>query len=478
MEDFDVIVVGSGSGLIVASRAAEKNLRVAQVEDDALGGTCLNWGCIPSKAIIYPADIITLIQAAPEFGIQAKVGRTDFGAIMDHMRGIVTSGRRHIEKAFRETDNPKLFRGEARFVGDKVLEVGHAKLRAETIVLANGASNQVPPVEGLKEVGYLDNHSVFGLKARPESLGIIGGGFIAAEMAHFFAAMGTQVTILGRNSKFLPKEEPEIAERVAKVLGRRCRIVTGVQVEGVRRRGKRKVIAAKRGGKGMEVAVDEVLLATGMRPNTKGMALEKTGVKVNDKGGIVVNEFLQTTREGIWALGDILGKHMFKHVANYEASLVAYNAFATEDEGRVPVDYHAVPYAIFTDPPVASVGMREAEVEEAGVDHLVGWADFTSVAKGEMMKAESGCVKAIVEKGTDRILGCHIMGPEAPLLIQEVITAMNAGEGDYHPILRAMHIHPALSEVVISAFGNLQDPHAARAKREPPAGIEVPPTPG
>jgi dihydrolipoamide dehydrogenase len=472
MQEFDVIVVGSGSGLIVASEAAERGLRVAQIEDDALGGTCLNWGCIPSKAVIYPADVIRLIGSAGDFGVKAQIKSLDFGSVMARMRSIVLDGRNHIERAFEQTDNPKLYRGKARFVGDKALRVNEVELRAGTIILANGASPAVPPVKGLREAAYLDNHSVFGLEEPPRGIVIIGGGFIAAEMAHFLSAFGSEVTVLGRNPRFLPREEPEVSEVVSRALGQRCRILTGTSVTEVVKRGRKKLVRALRGSEEVQIEAEEILLAAGMRPNTNGMGLELTGVKVDSKGGIVVNQFLETTREGVWALGDVLGRHMFKHVANYEASLVAHNAFASPEE-RVAVDYHAVPHAIFTEPTVGSVGMTEAEVHAQGIGHLIGWAEFMGIAKGEIMRAEGGFVKAIVEKSSGRILGCHIVGPGAPELIQEVITAMNSGKGDYHPILRAMHIHPALSEVVVNAFGGLRDPHEARPHRHPPTGIEA-----
>jgi len=313
----------------------------------------------------------------------------------------------------------------------------------------------------LEKTGYLTSDTVLKLNQMPESIAIIGGGYIAAEYGHFFSAMGSKVTIIGRNLQFLPDEEPEVSALAKRELQKHMTIITNHEVREAEltESGMKKLVAANReNGKAIEVTANEILVATGRGPNTDVLHPEKGGIEVDKEGWIVVNEYLETSQPNVWAMGDADGKFPFKHKANYEAQVVYYNAFM---KMGVKADYHAVPHAVFTHPEVASVGLREKEAgEKHGKDNvLIGIHRYQDTAKGDAMGLkENYFVKVIALKGSMKILGAHIIGPHASVLIQEIINLMYTPEESATPIIRAMHIHPALSEVVQRAFDSLAPP--------------------
>lgn len=457
MRKYDLIVIGTGAGMNVAANAAAHGMRVAVVEHGPLGGTCLNNGCIPTKILLYPADVIRALEDAASLGVHGNVARVDFGLIMQRMRAYVDEGREEMERALAHSKNPQMYRDTGEFVGDYTLRVGKETLSAPKILIASGARTLVPPVEGLREVGYLDNVSVLNLREPPDSLIIMGGGYIACEYGHFFSAMGTKVTILGRNPRLLKEEEPEISAIVKRRFSRYAEIHTNFEVVKVARANGKKMVTARdrSDGQTYDFVADEILLAVGRQSNADLLKPEKTGVQTDKNGWIVVNKYLETTKPNIWALGDAIGKHMFRHTANHEADVV-WHAIATGH--RHPMDFHAVPHAVFGYPQVGSVGMTEAEALAAGRKILVGRARYTDVTKGYAMGEEDSLVKVIVEQETGKILGCHIVGTDAAILVQQIVYVMNAGDQSYTPLADAQVIHPALSEAVITAFARLAPP--------------------
>lgn len=457
MEEYDLIVIGSGAGMNIASNAFNEGMRVAVAEHYLIGGTCLNTGCIPSKILLHPADVIRELDEAASIGVKGKITDIDFPFIMERMRSFVGKGREEMERGIESVDGLRLYRETGEFVGDHQLNVGKETVTAPKIVIASGSRTLIPPIKGLKETGYIDNISVLQLKKPPESLIIMGGGYIACEYGHFFSAMGTKVTILGRNPRLLKREEPEISQIVLKRFSKYAKIYTGYEVVEVGKEGKQKFVLAKNraDNKLYKFKAEEIMLAIGRRSNSDFLKPEKTGVETDERGWIKVNEFLETTKPNIWALGDATGRYMFRHTANYEAGVVWRNAFT---EHKQKVDYHAVPHAVFGYPQVGGVGMTEKEAQAAGHDLLVGRAKYTDVVKGFAMGEEESLVKVIVEAKTRRILGCHIVGSYASDLVQQVVYMMNAGDQSYMPMVYSQVIHPALSEVVINAFGNLRPP--------------------
>jgi mycothione reductase len=453
MKEYDVVVIGSGCGMTIADEAVGHGLKVAVVDKGPLGGTCLNLGCIPSKMLIYAADRAVEIQEAAKLGIEADIMKIDFGSIMERMRQSVKEGQDYVRRGIAEARNLDLYEGTGHFVADRTVEVDDRKLRGERVFIASGSRPFIPPIKGVEGAAYLTNETVLQLEEKPESLIIIGGGYIAVEYGHFFAAMGTRVTMLEMADRLVLAEEPEIADLLKKQLSRRMEVHTGAAAEEVKRHRDGVAVTVKTAdGQRREFAARSVLMAVGRRSNADLLKLENTGVETNQRGFIKVNEYLETSREKIFAVGDANGLQMFTHAANRQADLVADNALRGS---RTKVDLSVTPHAVYSHPQIASVGLTE---EKAGKDHqiLVGRARYFSVAKGEAMMEDEGFAKAIVEKKSRRLLGFHIIGPFAPELIQEVTNAMASG-GKMDHILNGMHIHPALNELIEAALSNLEE---------------------
>ncbi len=364
MDEFDLIVVGSGAGTHVAAEAIHEGERVALVDQGPTGGTCLNSGCIPSKLIIYPADVIRTIQDASAVGVHATIDEIDFQGIMNRMHGHVDRTRINLEEVLKSKENLTYYRERAEFIDDYVLKLGDKIITAPKIVIATGARPMVPQIPGLQEAGFLDNVSLLKLNVPPQSLIIIGAGYIGCEFGHFFSAMGSDVTILGRSPLVLKGEDPEISRLIQDVQSKYMRVVTNHEVVKIERDGEKKIVFAKniKDSKIYRFDADEILLAAGRRSNSDLLHPENTGVETDKHGWIKVNEYLETSKKGIWAIGDAIGKHMFRHTANYESEVVSHNLLrANGKDDREMTDYHAVPYAIFTHPQVAGVGIKEKE---------------------------------------------------------------------------------------------------------------------
>lgn len=333
-------------------------------------------------------------------------------------------------------------------------------LKSKTIILCTGSKPLIPRVDGLEEAGYETSDTVLKMKHLPRSIAIIGGGYIAAEYGHFFSAMGSKVTIVGRNPQFLPDEEPEVSTLAKQEMQKHVTIITNHEVQKVEKiaGNKKRLVAVNRlNGKEVEVGAEEILVAAGRAPNTDILRPERGGIKVDKDGWIIVNEYLETSQQNVWALGDANGKYPFKHKANYEAKIVYYNGILKKN---VKTDYHAVPHAVFAYPEIACVGLKEKEaIEKYGEDNvLIGVERYEDTAKGIAMNAKNYFVKVIVEKKNLKILGAHIIGPYASILIQEVVNLMYTPEQSAWPIIEGMHIHPSLSEVVQRAFLSLAPP--------------------
>ncbi len=458
MKEYDVVIIGSGAGANLVEDALSHNKTVAVADKGPLGGTCLNVGCIPTKLLVYPADRIMEIREARKLGIIADVKTIDFPEIMERMRRTVRHGRNRIEEAVNNADDFDFYSGETHFSGDYTLEVGSQTIKGKTIFIATGARPLIPQIKGIESIEYLTNESVLQLAKKPESMVIIGGGYIAVEFAHFFDAMGTEVTVIQRNKRLVPEEEPEVSAFLETHLSRRFKIHTGMEAVEVRQTGKFTTVTAEEsgGGKRLEVMAQRVLMAVGRKSNADTLKVSNTGVKTNEDGYIMTDDFLETTKKNIWAFGDALGKKMFRHAANHEAELAWDNAMHGK---KSKMNYLTVPHAVFTWPEIASVGLTEDQAVRLRGKHeiLVGKALYTDTARGEAM-VEPGCfAKAVVHKSSGKILGYHIIGPQASILIQEVVNAM-AVEGNLWSVATGMHIHPALPEVVLKAFAELHEP--------------------
>jgi dihydrolipoamide dehydrogenase len=456
MKKYDVVVIGSGSGGEIVNEALGEGFSVAWVDKGPLGGTCLNVGCIPSKMLIYPADRVMEIKEAEKLGIKAEIKDIDFKKIMEHMREPIRESHEHMQRGVETPiENFQYYKGEGHFVNDYTIEINSEKIKGRKIFIGSGARPFIPSIKGIEDVDYLTNNNVFNLTDKPDSIIIVGGGYIAVEFAHFFSAMNIKVTILHRGNRLIKNAEPEISDLLKKLMDKRMEIVTNFDVSEIKKQGKQIIIIGKdRSSKEQkQFSAEKIMIATGRKSNADLLKIENTSIETDSQGYIKVNEFLETNKKNIWAFGDAIGKYMFKHVANEEAMVAWRNAV---HKHKTPMDYSAVPYAVFTYPQIAGVGLSE---EEGKKSHqiLVGKAKYSDVAKGEVMMELEGFTKAIVNKKDGRILGFHIIGPYAPILIQEVVNAMALG-GQIGYIGRGMHIHPALPEIILRTFGNLKEP--------------------
>ncbi|NWG37934.1 dihydrolipoyl dehydrogenase [Nitrososphaera sp.] len=447
MEKFDLIVIGSGSGLDVANAAAQGGMKVAIIEKDRMGGTCLNRGCIPSKLLLHSADVMEAIKGAGTFGIEVAGVKVDFEKIVRRTNGIIDPDSEGIRRAFESIDNPMLFHAECKFVGKKEIAVAGRTITADKILIASGTRPGVPKVEGLEGSGFITTDEALRLEKQPRVLTIIGGGYIACELGHFFGALGTKVNIVQRRDVILVDEDEEVAKRFTEVFSKKHSVYTGFTPMSVAKKDGSFVVSAKnRQGEEVKIESDQLLVAAGRVPNSDMLDLEKTGVRTDKAGFIQVDEYLETSVKGIFALGDAIGRYLFKHSANHEAQY-AYNNIARQK--KIAVDYTAMPHAVFASPQVAGVGQTEQELREKGVHYAKAVYPYINTAMGEALEDRDGFVKLLV--GHDRkILGCHIIGTDASVLIHEVLVVMKMG-GTVDHIANTVHIHPALSEVVARA---------------------------
>jgi len=461
MKRYDLILIGTGSGMeIVAAMTHENpNLHVAVIDKDAPGGICLTRGCIPSKLLIYPATVIRTAEKSSKFGIHTEIKRIDFKAIMERMRSIVNRDINMIRNGLSQSKNIDYYNEQAEFTAPYTIKVGNEIITSKMIFLSTGSKPSIPPIEGLQETGYLTSDTLLKISQLPLSIAIIGGGYIAAEYGHFLSAMGSKVTIIGRNPQFIPEEEPEISALAKRELQKHVNIFTNHEVRKAEAAptGKKLTAFDRYSKKETEIVAEEILVATGRVPNTDILHPERAGIETDSKGFITADEYMQTSQPNIWVLGDADGKFLFKHVANHEAQIVYYNAVLKK---KIKMDYHAVPHAVFTDPEIASVALREQEaVEKYGKDNmLIGFYKYADTAKGEAMALKDDFVKVIIKRDTGKILGAHIIGPQASILVQEIVNLMYTETQSLGPLNEAMHIHPALSEVVARAFQSFMTP--------------------
>ena len=372
---------------------------------------------------------------------------------MDRMRGVVSSGRNSIKEAIEGTENITFINSECHFMDEHTLEAGDDKISGKNIFIASGARPFIPPVKGLDAISYLTNESVLELEKKPASMVFIGGGYIALEYAHFFSALGVKVSIIDRNTTFLKFGEPEISELLKKEMEKRVGLHMGVDIIEVKQAGNVKTVVVQDivSGKKGELSAEAVMVAAGRISNADSLKPENAGLETDRANFIKVDEYLRTNRKHIWALGDAIGKAMFTHAGDREAEIAWHNATSRK---KLRMDFNLVPYAVYTHPKIASIGLTEQQARKEH-DILVGRAMYSDTVMGEAMNEFDGFAKAIVEKETGKILGFHIIGPHAAILVQEVVNAM-INKGDVKAITSCMHIFPALSNIITETFGNLE----------------------
>jgi len=446
VEQFDLIIIGAGSGNSILTDDFD-GWKVAIVERDVFGGTCLNRGCIPSKMFIYPASIVETVRTAGPLGVDAHVDNVRWADTVQRVFGRIDPIAAGGEEWRRSLDNVTVFSEDARFVGPKQVQVGDDVITADTIVLAAGARPRIPDIPGLTDVPFHTSATIMRVEEPPARLAILGGGFIACEMGHVFDAAGSDVTIINRSKMLLRTHDHEVSERFTEVFGKRFNLRCGTTPSQIRQDGDEIVIEFD----GQEpVVVDALLVATGRIPNGEQLGVAETGVSLDNSGYVVVDEHQRTGVEGIWALGDICNPMQLKHTANAETRVIAHNIHHPED--LQTVNYSGAPSAVFTHPQIATVGQTERDLEAAGVNYVAHSQPYGATAYGWAMEDDHGFCKVICDADTRQLLGAHIIGHEASLLIQQLVLGMRFGITVDDMATGPLYIHPALSEVVEQAL--------------------------
>lgn len=443
---YDLVVIGGGTaGLVSAAGGASMGARVALVERDRLGGDCLHYGCVPTKTLVKSARVAHMLGHAQDFGMKPVRVNVSFPAVMERVRRAVETVGAHDDPARFERMGVELHLGkEARFESPQDLSVEGARLRARSVILATGSHSVTPPISGIEDVGYITHVEALCLRRLPSSLVVVGSGPIGCEFAQIFARFGCRVTMTCASPLPLPREDPEVGEALLRYLES-----DGIAYHGGFRAtearaedGEKVVTAHDARGSAVEARGEEILIAAGRAATVASLDLDAAGVKLGDRG-VEVDEYLRTTAPNIYAAGDVTGKHLFTHVADYQAKIALGNALFPV---KRKADYRVVPWTTFTDPEVARVGLTERQALQQRDDvriYRYGFDDLDrAVADGE----PNGFVK-IVTDGKGKILGGHIIGPDAGNLISEIVLAMRRNI-PIQALSTTIHVYPTLSEGV------------------------------
>jgi len=452
MTEYDVVVVGGGTGNNVAAAAADAGLETALVEPGPLGGTCLNRGCNPSKMLLQAANAANDVRAAEKFHVEATLESVDHAAVVDEMDELLGGIADGMADGYREKDHLTLYDAYATFVDDHTLDVDGERITGERVVVATGSRPLVPPIDGLDDVDYMTSQDALYRRDLPDSLVVLGGGYIAVELGYYLESMGVDVTVVEMLDSLVPREDPAVSAEFTEIARDRHEVYTGHRVTAVESAGENgvHVHAETEDGDRATFAADDVLVALGRRPNTDDIGLDETSIEVDDDGFVETNEYLETTADGVWAQGDVAGNAMFKHSGDYETEHTVRNVVHDE---RASVNLDALPHVIFTDPQVAGVGATEAELEDSDVDFAVGRADYADSSMGRAKKLEHGFVKVLAAPDGE-ILGAHALGYEASTLVHELVVAMR-NDVSVAAMADTIHAHPSLNKIVERAFDDL-----------------------
>ncbi len=458
IQQYDLIIIGSGGGTKLRP-AADQGKKVAIIEKDHLGGTCLNRGCIPSKMLIYPGELLTHAKDLKKYGIDVEntdhsirwkdlVGRTNISIQADSSS---------IERAYAEHKFVDYYHGHARFVSPHVVEVDGVHMTAPNIYIATGTRPSIAPIPGLEGTPYWTSTEALNNDKQPKTLVVIGGGYIAMELGMFYANIGTKTTFVAR-SGLLRAEDKDIRNRFEEYTCGKydVRMHTSTQQVEYKDGMFHTTIQEKEGG--TTVLISEALLvATGVTPNSDDLGLEHTSIKRDERGSIKVNEYMETHEQGVYALGDVVGKYMFRHSVNFEGEYLFGQRFG--GQSKSPIAYPPMPHAVFSTPQIAGVGITEDELQlmgkTEGDDYVVAMHEYASSAMGMAMLPEVGMVKLIFDVQSKQLIGAHILGEKASDLIHMLILAisMQATVDDLHKMI---YIHPALAEVIRNAVRKAQ----------------------
>ncbi len=439
-KDYDLLVIGAGSAAFAAAiKGVEAGYRVAIVEHGTLGGTCVNVGCVPSKALLRAGEIAWSVEHHPFVGVNALLESVDLAKVVSQKDQLVNILRQAKYADLVDAYGFALLRGHARFAGGDTVEVEGKSLTASRILIATGASPGIPPIPGLAEAGFLTSTSALELEEVPRSIAVIGANAIGLELGQFFLHLGSKVIFIDVANRIAPFEEPEISEAMSELLTERGAVIyTSANVARVSTDGEKRVIHLDVGAEQQDVTVDQVLVATGRRPNTSDLGLEKAGIETDSRGAIIVDDQLRTTNSSVYAAGDVTGAPQFVYVSAYEGVLAVDNALF--GASRV-VDFRGLPKVTFTSPQIASAGLTEIQAREAGFEVVTSILPLDAIPRALVNHETSGLFKLVAEVGTGKLLGASIMADGAGEVIQSAVLAIKYGisieelASTFHPYL-------------------------------------------
>jgi len=457
MKHYDLIIIGGGGGTKLRP-AADLGKSVAIIEKEDLGGTCLNRGCIPSKMLIYPADLKTHWQEDHDKFFMSDSGKIklDWEKLVARTTETIQNESASIKPGYEAHKHIDFYHGHARFIEGKVIEVNGEKLTADKIFVATGTRPAMPHIPGLKGTPYMTSREALRNTKQPEKMIIIGGGYIAVELGHFYGAMGTAVDFVVR-SGMISAEDIDIREKFEQNFSSRYNVRLETDTKKIEFKDNTFYVTVSDCEGNMTVLeADALLVATGVTPNTDDLGLKNTQVEACEKGWVKVDENLETAEPGVYALGDIINQYLFRHSVNFEGEYLYAQHYGGAD--KAPIAYPPMPHAIFTYPQIAGVGVTEdlllAEGKIEGQDYLVAWQDYKATAMGMAMRPEVGGVKLIADVKTRKLIGAHMIGEKSSDMIHMLIAYMTM-KATADQLLEMIYIHPALSEVIRNAARKL-----------------------
>ncbi len=440
---YDSIIIGSGQGgNPLAKQLADRGENVALIESGYLGGTCINTGCTPTKTMVASAQVAHYVRHASRWGVLAREVSVDLRTVVSRKNEIVESFRSGWEKKFEGHENLRLYRGTARFVGPKQLQVNEDLLEGKHVFIDTGGSPAIPRIAGLDSVPYLTNVSILDLKHLPKHLVILGGGYVGLEFGQMFRRFGSEVTVIQSAQRILPNEDEDVTNELQKALeSEGIKFYVDARAMNVQSSFGR-ITVTLNDPDSTTVTGSHLLVATGRTPNTKDLHLDKTGVQTNEKGFVVVNDKLETTAPDIWAIGDVTGGPAFTHISYNDYQIIYGNLYEGKD---LRTSTRIVPYAVYTDPALGRVGLTEKAARAQGRKLKIGTKSMSSVARAIERAETAGFMKIVVDAETDRVLGASILSAEGGELVQILSTLMLADK-PYTLLKGAIYIHPTLAE--------------------------------
>ncbi len=442
----DLVILGSGTTAFAAAvKGVEQGARVLMVEQGRLGGTCVNWGCVPSKTLIHLAELHFSARRAAPFGLKLEAAFPDCAQVMAAKQQTVdTLRQQHYQSILDQNPRIEVLRGHGRFLSPRELQVGAEVLVSERILIAAGGVPRVLQIPGLAEAGFLTSYSALNLPCFPESLLIIGGGVIALEMGQMFRRFGTRVTVLEHSPSLLKEFDPRLTSILQRLLeDEGMTFVFGAQAQRVFTEGDQTCLEVLVAGQLQTFRADRLMLAVGTAPATEGLGLEAAGVQLDRGGFILTDEEMRTSQTGIWAAGDVTGPPLIAPAGIREGEVAVENMLDSGAHRRI--DHRVTPMAVFIDPEIASVGESAGQSRAGGREVVESFLDLGQVAKSHIMGGRQGAILLTAEKGSGRILGCQILAPRAADVIHEAVLAVRCGLSVYD-LAETVHVYPTISD--------------------------------